>query len=227
MTPTALGLDTANKSQGLDVIPAGTLVELVMKIRAGNVGIEGLCKRSSKGDAEGLDLEFTIRGGDYDGRKLYAFQLLNGTTAGHAKAAEITRALLRAIFEAANAVDPNDNAAPTITRRANATLAGFNGPPSSPPWRSSTGVSARTVPAITATRTLSGRSCASAIRVIASSTNRRRCRSSAPHHRHSRMPPRREVVGRRRSHRPPSLSRVGPSDAQDAQDWPSDSGRNR
>jgi len=98
MTPNALGLDTANKSQGLDVIPAGTQVELVIKIRAGSVGLENLCKRSSKGDAEGLDLEFTVRGGDYDGRKLYAFQLLNGTTAGHAKAAEITRALLRAIF---------------------------------------------------------------------------------------------------------------------------------
>ena len=127
MTSNALGLDTANKSQGLDVIPAGTQVELVMKIRAGSVGLENLCKRSSKGDAEGLDLEFTVHGGDYDGRKLYAFQLLNGTTAGHAKAAEITRALLRAIFEATNAIDPNDNAAATVTRRANATLAGFNG----------------------------------------------------------------------------------------------------
>ena len=96
MTPNALGLDTANKSQGLDVIPAGTQVELVMKIRAGSVGLENLCKRSSKGDAEGLDLEFTVRGGDYDGRKLYAVQLLNGTTAGHAKAAEITpRAVAR------------------------------------------------------------------------------------------------------------------------------------
>ena len=103
MTPNALGLDTANKSQGLDVIPAGTLVELVMKIRAGTVGLENLCKRSSKGDGEGLDLEFTVQGGDYDGRKLFAFQLLNGTTAGHAKAAEITRAMLRAIFEAVNA----------------------------------------------------------------------------------------------------------------------------
>ena len=127
MTPNALGLDTANKSQGLDVIPAGTQVELVMKIRAGSVGLENLCKRSSKGDAEGLDLEFTVRGDDYDGRKLYAFQVLNGTTAGHAKAAEITRALLRAIFEATNAIDPNDNAAATITRRANATLTEFNG----------------------------------------------------------------------------------------------------
>jgi hypothetical protein len=44
----ALNLSTANKTQGLEVIPAGTLVTLVMKIRAGTIGVEGLCKRSSK-----------------------------------------------------------------------------------------------------------------------------------------------------------------------------------
>ena len=75
----------------------------------------------------GSTLEFTVQGGDYDGRKLYAFQLLDGTTAGHAKAAEITRALLRAIFEAVNGIDPNDNSPRRRARRANATLAGFNG----------------------------------------------------------------------------------------------------
>jgi len=126
MTP-GLGLDTANRNQGLDVIPAGTLVELVMKIRAGSIGVENLCKRSSKGDAEGLDVEYTVQGGEFDGRKLFAFQLIDGTTAGHAKAAEITRALLRAIFEAVNGIDPNDNSPATTARRANATLAAFNG----------------------------------------------------------------------------------------------------
>jgi hypothetical protein len=126
MTP-GLGLESANRKQGLDVIPAGTTVELVMKIRAGNIGLESLCKRSSKGDAEGLDVEYTVRGGEYDGRKLFSFMLIDGTTAGHAKAAEITRALLRAIFEAVNGIDPNDNSPATVARRANATLSAFNG----------------------------------------------------------------------------------------------------
>jgi hypothetical protein len=126
MTP-GLGLDTANRNQGLDVIPAGTKVELVMKIRAGSIGVENLCKRSSKGDAEGLDVEYVVQGGEFDGRKLFAFQLIDGTTAGHAKAAEITRALLRAIFEAVNGIDPNDNSPATTARRANATLSAFNG----------------------------------------------------------------------------------------------------
>jgi hypothetical protein len=123
----ALNLGSANKTQGLEVIPAGALVTLVMKIRAGTIGVEGLCKRSSKGDSEGIDVEYTVKGGDYDGRKLYSFQLLDGTTAGHAKAAEITRALLRAIYEAVNAIDPNDTSPEADTRRNSATLAGFNG----------------------------------------------------------------------------------------------------
>jgi hypothetical protein len=123
----ALNLSTANKTQGFEVIPAGTLVTLVMKIRAGTIGAEGLCKRSSKGDSEGVDIEYTIKGGEHDGRKFYAFQILDGTTAGHAKAAEITRALLRAIYEAVNAIDPKDESPETDARRNSATLAGFNG----------------------------------------------------------------------------------------------------
>jgi hypothetical protein len=123
----ALNLSTANKTQGLEVIPAGTLVTLVMKIRAGTIGVEGLCKRSSKGDSEGIDVEYIVKGGEHDGCKLFAFQLLDGTTAGHAKAADITRALLRAIFEAVNAIDPNDASPEADARRNTATLAGFNG----------------------------------------------------------------------------------------------------
>ena len=114
-------------TQGFEPIPAGTIVELVMKIKPGNCGIDGLCKRSSKGDSEGLDVEYTVQGGEYDKRKIYAFHLLDGVTSGHAKAGEITRSLLRAIFEAINGIDPNDNSPATISRRASASLADFNG----------------------------------------------------------------------------------------------------
>ena len=94
-----LGLDQANASQGLEPIPAGTICVLVMKIKPGNCGIDGLCKRSSKGDSEGLDVEYVVQGDKYDKRKIYAFHLLDGVTSGHAKAGEITRSLLRAIYE--------------------------------------------------------------------------------------------------------------------------------
>jgi hypothetical protein len=53
--------------------------------------------------------------------------LLDGTTAGHAKAGEISRSLLRAIFEAVHSIDPKDSSPATMARRAGATLAEFNG----------------------------------------------------------------------------------------------------
>jgi hypothetical protein len=127
MTPSGLGLETASASQGLEVIPSGTRVELVTRIRPGNIGIENLLKRTAKGDAEMLDVEFVVKGDEYDGRKVFHNMLLDGTTAGHAKAGEISRAMLRAIFEAVHGIDPNDNSPATIARRANATLAGFHG----------------------------------------------------------------------------------------------------
>jgi hypothetical protein len=124
---TGLGLETANATQGFEPIPAGTVVELVMTIKGGNCGVDNLCKRSSKGDSEGLDTLYTVRGGAYDKRKIHAYHLLDGTTAGHAKAGEITRSLLRAIFEAVNAINPNDVSAEAISRRASASLANFHG----------------------------------------------------------------------------------------------------
>ena len=131
MTNDGLGLDKASKSQGVDVIPAGTAVELVMKLKPGNIGLENLCKRSSNGEAEGLDVEYTVRGGEYNGRKLFAFQVLDGISSGHAKAGEITRGLLRAIFEAVNAIDPDDNSPEATAKRASASLGrcGISGGP--------------------------------------------------------------------------------------------------
>ena len=122
-----LGLDQANASQGFEPIPAGTICVLVMKIKPGNCGIDRLCKRSSKGDSEGLDVEYVVQGDKYDKRKIYAFHLLDGVTSGHAKAGEITRSLLRAIYESVHGINPNDNSPEAISRRASASLADFNG----------------------------------------------------------------------------------------------------
>ena len=127
MTPNGLGLEKASTSQGLELIPAGTLVTLEMGIRPGSVGIESLEKRTAKGDATFLDAVHTVRGGPYNGRKIFDNMLLDGTTAGHVKAGEISRNKLRAIFEAVHGIDPNDNSPTTVARRASATLAGFNG----------------------------------------------------------------------------------------------------
>ena len=98
-----------------------------MSIRPGTIGLESLLKRTSKGDAEMLDVEYTVMSGEYDKRKIFDNMLLNGTTAGHSKAIDISRSKLRAIFEAINNIDPNDSSPSTTARRASATLAGFQG----------------------------------------------------------------------------------------------------
>ncbi len=122
-----LDLDTANAAQGFSPIPAGTIVEVVMSIKAGSCGMDNLLKRSSRGDSEGLDVIYTVKGGDYDRRKFYGYHLLDGTTAGHAKAGEITRSYLRAIFEATAGIDPKDNSPQAVEKRANVSLAAFHG----------------------------------------------------------------------------------------------------
>jgi hypothetical protein len=127
MTPNGLGLDTADKTQGFELIPVGTLCELVMRIRAGTFGIEGLLKCTSKGDAEYLDVEYTVRAGPFAKRKLFDIMILNGTTDGHGKASKISRSLLRAIFESVHGIDPHDTSPAATSQRANATLAGFHG----------------------------------------------------------------------------------------------------
>ena len=61
---------------------AGTAVRLFMIIRPGGQGEDGLLKPSAKGDCLGLDAVFAVVGGPYDGRKIFAYMVMSGTTAG-------------------------------------------------------------------------------------------------------------------------------------------------
>ncbi len=123
---TALNLDTAEPPRGFDLIPSGTIVSAQMIIRMGGAGDDGWLKRTAAGDAEGLDIEFTVLSGPYAKRKIWAFAILNGTTAGHAKAAEITRTWLRGIFESAHDVKPDDNGETARKLRNEMKIADFN-----------------------------------------------------------------------------------------------------
>ena len=103
-----LDLNDAGPQRGFDLIPAGTIATVQMVVRAGGVGEDGWLKRSANGNSEGLDCEFTVVDGEYAKRKIWQLMLLSGTTDGHAKAAEISRALLRGILESARNIKPGD-----------------------------------------------------------------------------------------------------------------------
>jgi len=92
----------------LELIPAGTVASVQMRIRPGNAGEDGALKRSAKGDCEMLDCEFVLVDGPYSRRKFWTNLVLEGTTAGHAQAAGISRGILRGILESARNIRPDD-----------------------------------------------------------------------------------------------------------------------
>jgi hypothetical protein len=100
--------NTASEQRDFDLIPDQTTAVVQMRIREGDAGEGGLLKRSKSGEAEGLDCEFTIDGGPYAKRKLFAFMVMTGATDGHAQAAGITKSRLRAILESARGIKPQD-----------------------------------------------------------------------------------------------------------------------
>jgi hypothetical protein len=104
----AFDFNTATEQRDYDVIPAGTIAVIGLKIRDGAAGPDGLLKRSKSGECEGLDCEFTVVEGVYAKRKFFGFYVLSGTTDGHAQAADITRSRLRAILESARGIKPQD-----------------------------------------------------------------------------------------------------------------------
>jgi hypothetical protein len=91
-----------------DLIPHGTVATVVLHIRAGGVGEDGMLKRSAKGDCEMLDAEIAVADGIYKGRKFWERWILEGTTSGHAKSIEINRGTLKAILDSALGLRPDD-----------------------------------------------------------------------------------------------------------------------
>src|SRR4051812_2789195 len=89
-------------------IPDGTVAVVHLTVRPGNSGEGGWLKRSKAGDSEAMDCEFTIVEGPHAKRKFWSLFTVEGTTEGHAKAAEISASRLRGILESAKGIRPDD-----------------------------------------------------------------------------------------------------------------------
>lgn len=108
------------RAGGGSLIPDNTIALVVVKIRPGGTGPGGYLKHNNAGDAEMLDLEFTVDGGEFDRRKLWSNYITSGTTDGQKTAAGITRSRLRAMLESARGIMPSDTSPDAIAaRRAN------------------------------------------------------------------------------------------------------------
>jgi hypothetical protein len=108
---------TAPPPRDLELIPAGTVASVQLRIRPGGAGEDGLLKRSKDGACEMLDCECVLVDGSYSRRKFWINLVLEGTTAGHAQAAEISRSILRGILESARGIRPDDASDQARARR--------------------------------------------------------------------------------------------------------------
>jgi len=100
-------------------IPEGTKATLVIHIKPGGIGEDGLLTRSKDTEryCEMLAVELTVIDGPYKGEKFPEWWVLNGTTDGHAKAKDITLRKLKAIIDSSFGLDPNDKSPETRARR--------------------------------------------------------------------------------------------------------------
>jgi hypothetical protein len=90
------------------LIDDGTIATVHLTVRPGNSGEGGWLKRSKGGDSSALDCEFTVVDGKFAKRKFWTLFTVEGTTEGHAKAAEISASRLRGILESAKGIRPDD-----------------------------------------------------------------------------------------------------------------------
>lgn len=90
------------------LIADGTVAVVHMTIRPGSAGEGGWLKRSKDGGSQAMDCEFTVVDGPFAKRKFWSLFTVEGTSEGHAKAAEISASRLRGILESAKGIRPDD-----------------------------------------------------------------------------------------------------------------------
>lgn len=96
-----------------DLIPANTIVPVVMTVRPGGKGDGNWFKESNDGNSLMLDCEFTVSGGPYARRKFWKLFVISAKDgkrdeSGNIIAVNISRATIRAILESARGIQPTD-----------------------------------------------------------------------------------------------------------------------
>lgn len=93
--------------QQSELIPAKTFAKVITTIRPGQSG-QGGWETVSESGFKYLSMEFTIVSAPMAKRKIFQNCGIGGVTAGHEKAAEISRTFLRSLLESARGIDLKD-----------------------------------------------------------------------------------------------------------------------
>jgi hypothetical protein len=104
----AFDFNGAEQQREGGLIADGTIAVVHLTVRPGNAGEGGWLKRSKDGSSQALDCEFTVVDGPSAKRKFWSLFTVEGTTEGHAKAADISASRLRGILESAKGIRPDD-----------------------------------------------------------------------------------------------------------------------
>lgn len=125
-------LNTADQQRagGGELIPDGTIARVVMTVRPGGAGPDGLLTASKSSDAQYINAEFTVADGEFAKRKFWGnFTVAGGKLDdnGNSKGGLITRQTLRAIIESAYGILPDDQSPKAQAARRIPGLEVFNG----------------------------------------------------------------------------------------------------
>jgi len=101
-----IDLNDAGTQQSRDVLPDNCLVNVVLTIKPGGAGDDGMLTTAKDGNSEHLNCEFTVFDGEHAKRKIWSRLTVAGKN--HQQAVDISRKTLKAILEAARSIKPND-----------------------------------------------------------------------------------------------------------------------
>ncbi len=105
-----MDFNDADAQRDFETIPAGTIVTLDLALDPGCAGDDIWVTKSKKdGNSLGLKCKCTVlEPPQHAKRAIYTWLTISGNSEGHLKAAEISRAKIRAMLESAHGVRPDD-----------------------------------------------------------------------------------------------------------------------
>jgi hypothetical protein len=106
-----LDFNTAGPQRSFEVIPAGTVCEVQLNIKAGGAADDSWLTCAAHGNSEHLHCEYVIvrsTDGKYDKRKFWERLTVQGTTAKHNEARDISWRKIRAMIESARGIRPDN-----------------------------------------------------------------------------------------------------------------------
>lgn len=125
-----MDFNDAPKQESYELIPAGTIATVAMKIKPGGAGEGGWFRASNSSDSIMLDCEFTVTQGPFARRKIFQFIGISGgkqNDKGESIFGNMGKAMIRAILESARNINPDDQSQQAMEARRINSLDDFQG----------------------------------------------------------------------------------------------------